>query len=203
MSFKKNKYTVIKEAISKDLAMFLYNYFTIKRNVATILFREKYISPYEKCFGQWDDPQAPNTYSHYADIAFETLLLKLNNPMNKRTKLDLVPTYSYARLYKKGDELEIHTDRPSCQISTTINLGGDVWPIFLKTKEGKNKKIILNPGDMLIYRGNELEHWREKFEGEECCQAFLHYQDKNSKEVKLNIYDGRETLGLPSYFGKR
>jgi|TARA_Y100000015_G_C2390778_1_gene90015 hypothetical protein len=203
MAFKKNKYTVIKSAISKDLALFIYNYFLMKRNVADILFKEKYISPFETMFGTWSDEQIPGTYSHYADIVMETLLLKLNDLMNKKTKLKLYPNYSYARIYKKGDVLKRHKDRFSCEISTTLNLGGDVWPIYLEPSgqvNKKGKKIILNPGDMLIYRGVELEHWREPFEGTECAQVFLHYNDSATKGAEKNIYDKRITLGLPSYF---
>ena len=203
MAFKKNKYTVIKSAISKDLALFIYNYFLMKRNVADILFKEKYISPFETMFGTWSDEQIPGTYSHYADIVMETLLLKLNDLMNKKTKLKLYPNYSYARIYKKGDVLKRHKDRFSCEISTTLNLGGDDWPIYLEPSgqvNKKGKKIILNPGDMLIYRGVELEHWREPFEGTECAQVFLHYNDSATKGAEKNIYDKRITLGLPSYF---
>ena len=61
MSFKKNKYLVIKKAISPDLADFCYTYFLNKRRVAKFLFEEKYIHPYETMFGVWSDAQDPNT----------------------------------------------------------------------------------------------------------------------------------------------
>ena len=202
MSFKTKKYIVIKNAISKELSDFIYNYFLMKRRVANILFKEKYISPYETFFGTWNDPQVINTYSHYGDIVMETLLLKLNDLMNKKTKLTLYPTYSYARLYKNGDILKKHMDRYSCEISTTMNLGGELWPIYLKDTKNQVKKIILKPGDMLIYRGTELEHWREPFEGNDCAQVFLHYNNKNTAGSNLNIYDSRATLGLPTWFKK-
>lgn len=90
-----------------------------------------------------------------------------------------------------------------------MNLGGDPWPIYLSknTKDGKETsqgykpskakgiKVNLNPGDMLIYRGCELEHWRNKFEGKECAQVFLHY---NKAGKNSNLMDGRLHLGLPS-----
>ena len=132
MSFNTKKYTVIKNAIPKELAIFIYNYFLMKRNVADILFKEKYISPFENMFGTWSDDQVPGTYSHYADIVMETLLLKLNDLMNKKTKMNLYPTSSYARIYKKGDLLKRDKDRFSCEISTTMNLGVDAWPIYLE-----------------------------------------------------------------------
>ena len=203
MSFKKNKYTVLKNAISKELADFVYTYFYNKRNVARFLFDQKYISPFTEYFGVWTDEQVPNTYSHYSDIVMETLLQKVKPVMEKHTGLKLSETYSYARIYKKGDVLARHKDRYSCEISTTLNLGGDDWPIFLDAtgKTGQaGIKINLNPGDMLIYSGCDLEHWREEFNGDNCGQVFLHYNKKGSKNAKQNEYDGRPFIGLPAFY---
>ena len=102
MSFKKNKYSVFKNAITKELAEFTYQYFLNKRNVARFLFDQKYISPFTEYFGVWNDSQVPNTYSHYGDIVMETLLQKVKPVMEKHTGLKLSETYSYARIYKKG-----------------------------------------------------------------------------------------------------
>ena len=124
MSFKKNKYCVIKEAVPKDIAEFVYNYFLLKRTVARTLFDNRYISNFTEEWGTWADQQVPNTYSHYADIAMETLLMRTLPVMEKKTGLKLNPTYSYARIYKTGDVLHRHKDRFSCEISTTLNLGG-------------------------------------------------------------------------------
>ena len=135
MSFQKNKYCVIKEAVPKQIAEFVYNYFLLKRQVARTFFDTRYISPFTTEFGVWNDEQVPNTYSHYADIAMETLLLRCLPIMEKTTKLKLNPTYSYARIYKTGDVLKRHKDRFSCEISTTLNLGGDPWPIHLEPKK--------------------------------------------------------------------
>ena len=205
MSFKKNKYSVLKKIISKELADFVYSYFLNKRSVAAVLFDQRYISPFTEYFGTWTDAQVPNTYSHYADIAMETLLQKVKPIMEKHTALKLSETYSYARIYKKGDVLARHKDRYSCEISTTLNLGGDDWPIYLDPtgKTGQaGIKINLAPGDMLIYSGCDLEHWREEFKGEECCQVFLHYNDASLKTAKENYLDRRPLLGAPSYFKK-
>ena len=163
--FKKNKYTIIKNAISKDLAIFIANYFLIKKQVYDTCRSTRYISPFEQILGFYEPSktgQVPDTYAHYADIAMETLLLKCQPAMEKATGLKLYPAYTYARIYKKGDVLKRHIDRFSCEISTTMNLGGDPWPIYLEPSGKKNKKgikIDLNPGDMLVYRGEDLEHW--------------------------------------------
>ena len=214
MSFKKNKFKIIKKAISKDLALFVYNYFLMKRQVAKTLLEKRYISPFETMFGVWTDMQVPNTYSHYADIVMETLLLKLQPVMEKETGLKLNPNYSYARIYKKGDILKRHKDRFSCEISTTLNLGGDSWPIYLDStgtdnvineeqnliqpNAPKGIKVNLKPGDMLVYKGNLLEHWREPFEGEDCAQVFLHYNNIATSGAEENIFDKRIHLGLPN-----
>ena len=203
--FKKNKYIVVKNVISKELSDFAYKYFLLKRQVAETLFSSKYISPFEEMYGVWNDSQVSNTYSNYADMVMEVLLVKLLPLMEKITNLKLNPNYSYARIYKEGDVLKRHKDRFSCEISTTLNLGGDVWPIYLDpTGKENNKgiKVILNPGDMLVYKGNQLEHWREPFIGEKCAQVFLHYNDIATENAKENIFDRRPHLGLPAYFKK-
>ena len=203
MSFKKNKYVVVKKVLSKELIDFIYNYFLNKRNVARILFDHKYISPFTEYFGTWDDPQVPNTYAHYADVAMETLLLQCQPAMEKATGLKLYPAYSYARVYKTGDVLKRHKDRFSCEISTTMNLGGDDWPIYLEPSGETGKKGIkvdLKQGDMLVYSGCKLEHLREKFKGKECVQVFLHYNNRKTPGSKDNMFDKRPHLGLPSWF---
>jgi hypothetical protein len=205
MSFKKNKYVIIKQAISKELATFVANYFSIKKQVYDTCLKQRYISPYESILGYYEpaDGQIPNTYSSYADIAMETLMLKCQPVMEKTTGLKLTPAYTYARIYKNGDVLKRHTDRFSCEISTTMNIGGDPWPLYLEPsgKEGlKGIKISLKPGDMLVYSGCELEHWRNKFKGKECIQAFLHYNNCKTPGAKDNMFDKRPHLGLPSWF---
>jgi hypothetical protein len=205
MSFKEKKYQVVKNIISSEIAEFVYKYFSNKREVSKFLFEQKYISPFTEYFGVWNDTQIPNSYCHYADIAMETLLREVKPIMEKQTNLKLSETYSYARIYKKGDVLDRHKDRYSCEISTTLNLGGDPYPIYLDPTgqyDQPGVEINLNQGDMLIYRGCELEHWREEFKGEECCQVFLHYNDASLETAKENYLDRRPLLGVPGYFKK-
>ena len=203
--FKEKHFFVIKEAIDPKVANFVYNYFSMKKQVARTFFDSRYISPYTTEWGVWNDDQAPNSYSHYADTAMETLLLLLQPKMEKLTGLKLNPTYSYARIYKKGDILHRHKDRFSCEISTTMNLAGDDWPIYLEPSGEVGKKGIkvdLKQGDMLVYSGCELEHWRNKFKGKECVQVFLHYNNRKTPGAKANMFDKRPHLGLPSWFKK-
>ena len=94
------------------------------------------------------------------------------------------------------DKNYLDIDRFACEISTTLNLGGHAWPIFLEPDETKGSddgtkyisdntkgvKVDLTPGDMLIYKGNLLEHWREPLEGDKCTQVFYTI----TKQIKMN-----------------
>jgi hypothetical protein len=199
MSFQQNKYQVIKNAISYELANFCFNYFLLKRDAIKYMYDHNLIAE-NGMFGTWTDQQVPGVYSIYADHVMETLLVKTLPVMKERTGLDLIPTYSYARVYEKGSILKRHKDRPSCEISTTVNLGGDLWPIYIDPTGSNNVideyknihkpnapagvEVVLGPGDMLIYSGCELEHWRKPFEGDICGQVFLHYNHRNGRFAK-------------------
>jgi hypothetical protein len=192
--FKKNKYKVVKNIISKELTDFIYNYFLLKRNVVSFYLNSNLIPKDTLFIGKYNDPQVDNTYSEYSDFCMETLLKFLKPILENEINLQLIETYSFARIYKNGDVLKKHKDRPSCEISTTLNLGGEQWPIYLR-QDNSEIEIVLNPSDVLIYKGCEVEHWRNKFEGNICAQVFLHYNDINGPYKLNNKYDNRFFLG--------
>jgi len=213
MSFKKNKYQVIRNAISKELADIGYNYLQISAEADHWMLTNQVTHEKNPLIGNFKDAQVPGSYAKYADRLMEILLVQTIPVMKAKTNLDLIPTYSYARLYRTGNILNRHKDRPSCEISTTLNLGGDPWPIFIdptgennvideyqgviKPDAPKGIQVNLKPGDMLIYSGCELEHWREPFQGKLCGQVFLHYNHANGPFAKSNLYDKRPMLGIP------
>ena len=215
MSFKTKKYQVIKAALSKELANFIFNYMLLQRDAVDFMMKHNKVNPANPFMGNRTDQQIPGAYSKYADWVMETLLQYMRPIMKAKTGMDLVPTYSYTRLYEKGNILHRHKDRPSCEISTTLHLGGDEWPIYMdptgadnilsgretttivKPGAPKGTRIDLKVGDMLIYSGCELEHWREPFEGNVCSQVFLHYNHANGPYAKTNLFDKRPLLGVP------
>ena len=203
MNFKQNNYVVIKQAIHKKVAAFIFQYFLNKKKVADYLFKKTNV--YSTLWGAYDDPQIPNTYCAYGDLAMETLLETCLPIIKKHTGKKVLPTYSYARLYKKGDTLIKHKDRFSCEVSTTLNLGGDKWAIYIEPKINTQAvKIVLSAGDMLIYKGSICNHWRNVFKGTTCGQVFLHYNNEETKGSMHNIYDGRIMLGMPKdYNGEK
>lgn len=137
---------------------------------------------------------------YYADPLIEVMLKQCLPAVEEQTGLELEPTYSFSRVYQEGEELTPHTDRPSCEISVTINVActGDVWPIWMQYKDNDPAKCMLSPGDAVIYKGCEVTHWRRKLpKGQINVQFMLHYVSKNGPNAEYK-FDKREALGLDS-----
>ena len=146
------------------------------------------------------DVQCPTSEAIHGAMVFDNLLVELLPHFEKASGKRLYPTYSYARLYKKGEKLKIHTDRESCEISVTITLDfdGEAWPIYMGDEGGENaSKITMGVGDAVLYRGMEKHHWRKKFKGNQQAQVFLHYVDADGPHKEWK-FDKRPGLNLPS-----
>ncbi len=152
------------------------------------------IDPNDKYY--FSDGQVKNCFSLYSPSCFESMLLQLLPLMEEITSLKLYPSYSFGRIYYKDSYLKKHIDRPSCEVSATVCLKKDVdWNFFIRNKQNEIEKINLNEGDMCVYFGNELEHWREEYKGEEHIQFFLHYVNQNGNFNNFKN-DRRPLLGI-------
>lgn len=180
--FKKKGYCIVRSAISDELRDFITQY---------ALFDEMQdFSP--------DNTQVKGAHAKYADPAMEALLLLLHKTMEKNTGLTLFPTYSFYRVYRKGDILEPHLDRPSCEVSTTLCFNHSytsdeyTWPIIMD-----GNSVVLNPGDMVIYRGCDLVHSRDMFNHNEDSwhvQGFFHFVDAKGPYSEFR-FDKRSSIG--------
>jgi hypothetical protein len=188
--FKQNKYVYVPELMNKDVTNFIYNYLVLKACT-------------NQEFGGEGESDKYVRYC-YGDLATETLSGILLDSISNITQKKLCPTYSYTRVYLKGEILKPHFDRAACQYSVTVNFGGDPWPIYFgefnKDKDMDNgyslkNEITLKPGDGIIYMGEELIHWRNAFKGEHCVQAFLHYIDMEGPHYPEHAYDKRVNIG--------
>ena len=134
----------------RDRADIAYRYLQISAEADHWMLNNGVTHAGNKLVGNFNDSQVPGSYAKYGDRLMETLLVKTIAVMQKKTGLKLVPTYSYTRLYRTGNILQRHKDRPSCEISTTLNLGGDNWPIFIDPTGSDNVideyKSIHKPG---------------------------------------------------------
>ena len=207
--FEEHRWVKIDNFIDRNMANLLYHH--VQLEAARLNFLdENGIDNDQYIDGRFDDDQAPGDFSKYGDPIFDTLLSLSLEQMQTLTARDLIPTYSYHRLYTTGTELKKHKDRPSCEISTTLCLGYDNsnvdakkypdwdWPMYVKEKDGTEVPIHMKPGDMIIYRGCELDHWREPLWGKNHAQVFLHYNEKGG-EYDIP-YDGRPMLGMNGYW---
>jgi hypothetical protein len=141
-----------------------------------------------------DDPSAFKSYADpLAEVVLKDSIPYIENVVGHK----VFPTYSYSRIYLKGDELTPHVDRPSCEISVTVNIAnvGGLWPIWMRVPEKDPIKVELNPGDAVIYRGCEVEHWREKMVDQDITVQFmLHYVNQNGPNAEYK-WDKRPGLG--------
>jgi len=127
-------------------------------------------------FNLQGDPQAPNSHALYDFMPFVRLLVEKVPEVSELLGEKVLPTYTYARVYKEGSELLRHRDRPACEISLTLNLSKDKdWSIYFQRPDGSETSTELEPGDAVMYLGCQADHWRNKFEGQECVQLFMHY----------------------------
>jgi len=203
--FEEHKWVKIDRFIDRNMSNLLYHHVQLEAARLNYL-EEKGIDYDGNIYGVFNDTQAPGDFSKYGDPIMDTLLSLSLEQMQTLTATELVPTYSYHRLYTTGTELEKHSDRPSCEISTTLCLGYDNsnvdaskypdwdWPMYIEEKDGTTIPVHMKPGDMIIYRGCDLKHWREPLWGKNHAQVFLHYNEKGG-EYDIP-YDGRPLLGF-------
>lgn len=179
-TFTRQGYVVLPQLIEPALADFFWSYVHTR-------FASRMLSS--------GDQQVPNTPSGYGDPAFDGLLEYLRPRVEQHAGLTLYPTYSYFRLYKRGDLLKRHRDRPACEISVTLNLGqmpAAPWPIYVERDSGPYEALLV-PGDALLYRGCDCWHWREAYQGGRLAQVFLHYVDRDGPHADEK-FDKRVTL---------
>ena len=149
------------------------------------------------------DHQVPESSAVYNYLPFLEMLCQKCPEVSIAIGETVLPTYTYARVYKNGATLEGHTDRDACEISLTVHLGGDEdWPIWIETPNGKEVRVSLKPGDAMIYLGCKARHWREEFTGDWYSQCFLHYVRSRGDKVHA-VFDSenkqKPTTGITNY----
>jgi hypothetical protein len=148
---------------------------------------------------EWKPEQEDPTtkFAYYADPLIETVLIKSLSLVSEICGKELLPTYSYVRIYQPGEELEPHIDRPSCEISVTVNVAskGKPSPIWMHYKSNEPHAYTLNPGDAVVYKGCETKHWRNSLSLEQInVQFMLHYVDSAGLYAERK-FDTRPNIG--------
>lgn len=131
--------------------------------------------------------QVKDSFSRINFPKYNSLHHKIKLHLEDILGIYLLKTYTCDRFYYEGNELELHTDKDSCEISVTIQVSSDSnkpWPIFFKISDHEEIKVSLNDGDCIVYKGMEIPHWREELT--DCSyhhQLFLHYVDSQGNFV--------------------
>ncbi len=144
------------------------------------------------------DP-VPSAFERCGDFHMEELLESLVPEIEQVTQRPLFPTYSFFRIYRAGNDLKRHTDRPACEFSVSLNLGYRApasWPLWVEGPLGA-RSAVLEPGDAVVYRGIECPHWRESFDGEFVAQLFLHYVDQEGPHAEWRFDKNRRLSTMP------
>lgn len=169
---KENNYVVIRNFLEKEKAVKLASEFVF------------HLNEYKK--EDKDDCDARFAYNYIPALE---ILCEKTPFISELIEETVLPTYAYAREYIKGHELTVHKDRPSCEVSLTVNLDCDkLWDFWVLTPSREKKSILLNPGDAVLYNGLMAHHWRDPYDGEYCIQMFLHYVKSQGQHYN-NYFD--------------
>lgn len=138
-----------------------------------------------------DEVQVQNSLGRYSHPKYKDAHWHIKNVVENVIGEKIYPTYYYERFYFKGAELKRHFDRPSCEISVSYNVSSNLdydWPLYFQGKNSDEPPVAITclPGDGVIYRGEDLWHWREPMKGNHKSyfhQVFFHFVRANGPYV--------------------
>lgn len=205
--FNDKGYEVRKKVLSKQTCEIIHEYYKIK------------IQNNEFHFDNGE--QVKDTINMYGNPLNDAIMKWTTSIAEEMVGEELYPCYTFMRVYNRNDELDPHTDRPSCEFSATLPIYCDEpWPIFMQKYDekeygkigenadyhlaavkGESKGVLLHRGDMCFYEGTKMNHWRRRFRGSQAFQLFIHYVRKNG-EYSDYKFDKRENLGMKSHSEK-
>jgi len=117
---------------------------------------------------------------------FNDTMLEMCGEWSKQD--DLVHTSTYGiRVYEDGDILQSHTDRPNTHIISAIcsiyqEDMKEPWGLQIKDHNGWWHEVFLEPGEMVFYESDILEHGRMyPLKGKSYANIFVHFKPKNYK----------------------
>jgi hypothetical protein len=178
--FQSHRYVKVEGLLEDGLCRMLYNY---------VISRAPDARP-ARTQGQEGATELP------ADQLMEHVLAGVQRRIEELSGLELDPTYSFTRIYRRGNKLIRHHDRNACEVSVSVNLGPAIdpaWPLWIQGPLGESA-VEMAPGDAVLYRGIECEHWREQLQAEHTVQVFLHYVEKGGRYSEWK-FDKRPALG--------
>jgi len=175
-------YKVVRGLLSKETA-----------EVIGIQMRLTAERDYEFGFNNLPD-NVNDSFSLYSSPTTDAIIIYLKKKVEEETGKQLSPTYSFARQYYLENIMDRHTDRDACEYSVTLNLWNEKepYPIYVRNLQGYDAEVYLEPGDAVIYKGCEVDHWRDINRHGRMVQVFLHYVDKNGPFASEAEFESNE-----------
>ena len=177
---EQHKHVLLEQFVSPQLLKVLCNYLWFRQN-------QQGFKPNDKrtAFVLSHEPVLDAVLDYFSIVFSQVIGAKL------------LPTYGFSRIYHKGADLHRHIDRPACEVSCTFPLGfsdKSDWPIYVAMEKHDEigQGVNMQLGDMLLYKGQQLFHWREKLEKDWQAQLFLHfvYADGDNVEHQFDKRGG-------------
>ncbi len=130
---------------------------------------------------------------------------------------DLLPTYSYLRIYREGDVCRVHSDRPACEHSVSLTLDysdGTPWDLEVGATHliaprpevaddfGGEARVAVPtaPGDAVLYQGVHRRHGRTRPNPNAwSAHLFLHWVERGGRYADT-AFDGHGELTRPANF---
>ena len=211
--FMKNKYVVIRDFIPQEMITFAMDVWKSAEYKGEDTALETHDITYKNPLssrgtssGKYCSPWG-NALSHF-----------IHEKLKDVFDMNLIETYSFTRKYSRGSYLGSHTDRPSCEVSATLCLDyksddGSPWTIWVRNDKnyaGVDAEIVKNesqdythrerlrnscipvdlePGDILLYQGPNIPHWRDEFLGDYSYHIFSHFVNRDSKMQEIDGFN--------------
>jgi len=128
----------------------------------------------------------------------ESLLVLLTSKVEDVVNEPLIPTYSFAHIYRDGENVYTNTSKLSCEITLSIQLqtynvlNTDGWSIILNGVD-----YHMNDGDGVLYEGINCTHERQQLHTGNNgfhIQAHLNYVRANGRFAEF-AFDLRKAIG--------
>ncbi|MFL6845581.1 MAG: hypothetical protein ACJ8ER_11955 [Allosphingosinicella sp.] len=151
---------------------------------------------------------------HYKPLAY--FLWGLTPAVSALVGRELLPTYDYFRIYRRGDVCRVHSDRPSCEhsLSLTLDYSDDrAWELEVGRARHDEPSarvdedwggepftsLAMNPGDAVLYRGVEHRHGRVTPNPNGwSAHLFLHWVDREGP-WREHAFDGQPEPGKADF----
>lgn len=111
-----------------------------------------------------DEPQVHGSLARYGYPKYKEIHSRVRLILEDILGEELYNTYYYDRFYFRGQRLDRHIDRDSCEISVSVQISSNFifpWAFGLTDLRGEEVAVELQDGWGIIYMGCDIEHWRD------------------------------------------